>query len=109
MFSEKNGQAFDTLLLSDVFEKFRNNSLKSYGLLLSDVFEKFRNNSLKSSGLCPSHFLSAPGLSWDAMLKMTKTRLELIPDPDMYIFFKKVIRGGISYISNRYRKAEINV
>ena len=39
------------------------------------------------------------------MLKITKTELELILEPDTYIFFEKGIRGGISYISNRYRKA----
>ena len=38
----------------------------------------------------------------DAMLKMTKGELELIPDPDIYTFFEK---GGISYVSNRYNKA----
>ena len=46
-----------------------------------------------------------PGLSWDAMLKMTKIKLELIPDPDMHIFFEKGTRGGISYISKIYSKA----
>ena len=40
-----------------------------------------------------------------AMLKMTKIKLELITDPDIYIFFEKGTRGGISYISNRYSKA----
>ena len=39
------------------------------------------------------------------MLNMTKVELELIPDPDMYIFFEKGTRGGVSYISNRYSKA----
>ena len=72
--------------------------LKCVILLLADVFEKFRNNSLKNYGLCP------PGLSWDAMLKMTKIELELIPDPDVYIFFEKGIRGVISHISNKYSK-----
>ena len=57
--------------------------LKCDALLLADVFEKFRSNSLKDYGLCPSHYLSAPGLSWDAMLKMTKIELELILDPGM--------------------------
>ena len=52
--------------------------LKSDILLLADVFEKFRNNILKNYGLCPSHYLSVRGLSWDAMLKMTKIELELI-------------------------------
>ena len=64
------------------------------------MFEKFRNNSSKNYGLCPSHYLSSPGLSWGAMFKMTKIDLELIPDPDLYIFFEKGTRGGISYISN---------
>ena len=75
--------------------------LKYDVLLLTDVFEKFRNNTLKSYELYPSDYLSAPGLSWDAMLKMTKVKLELIIDPDIYIFFEKGKRGGISYISNR--------
>ena len=78
--------------------------LKCDVLLLAHALEKFRNNGLKTYGLCLSHYLSAPGLSWDAMLKMRKTALELITDPDMYIFFEKGTRGGISYISNRYSK-----
>ena len=73
-------------------------------LLLADVFDKFRNNSLKSYGLCPSHYLSAPSLSWDVMLQMTKIELELITDPDMYVFFEKGTRSGISYISDRLNK-----
>ena len=48
--------------------------------------------------------MSAPALSWDAMLNMTKVERELIPDPDMFIFFEKVSRGGVSHISNRYSK-----
>ena len=73
--------------------------------MLANVFEKFGNNSIKYYGLSPSHYLSVPGLSWDVMLKMTKIERELITDPDMYIFFEKSTRGGISYISNRYSKA----
>ena len=67
--------------------------------------EKFRNNSLKNYGLCPSHYLSAPALSWDAMFCMTKAELELVLDSDIDIFFEKSTRGGVSYISNRYSKA----
>ena len=48
---------------------------------------------------------SSPGLSWDAMLKMTDINLELITDIDMYQFIEKGLRRGISYIANRYRKA----
>ena len=48
--------------------------------------------------------MSAPVLSCDAMVKMTKIKPELITDPNMYIFFEKGTRGAISYISNRYSK-----
>ena len=50
-------------------EDYHNFYLKCDVLLLPYVFEKFRNNSLKNYGLCPSHYLSAPGLSWNAILK----------------------------------------
>ena len=58
-------------------------------LLLSEVFEKVRNNSLKNYGICPGHHLSTPALNWDTMIHMTKVELKLIPDLDMYIFFAK--------------------
>ena len=38
------------------------------------------------------------------MLNVTKVELELVSDLDMYIFFKKGMRGGVSYISNRSSK-----
>ena len=85
-------------------ERYHDLYLKYDVLLIADVFEKFRNKSLKNYGLCPSHYLSAPAFSWDAMLNTRKMELKLIPDPDMYIFFEK---GGISYISNKYSKAKI--
>ena len=72
-----------------------------YVLLLADVFENFINYY----GLDPCHYFSSPGLSWDAMLKMTGIELELISDIDMHLFIKKVMRGGISYIVKRHSKA----
>ena len=63
--------------------------LKCDSLLLVDVFEKFRNNSLKNYGLFPSHYVSAPGLIWDAMLKMTKIELEFITFPECLYSLKK--------------------
>ena len=59
----------------------------------------------KFYGLDPCHYFSSPGLSWDAMLKMTGMRLEKIVDIDMYLFIEKGLRGGISYIAKRYSKA----
>ena len=52
--------------------------------------------------------MSAPVLSWDAMLNLTKIEPELISDPDMYLFFEKGLRGGVSYIYKRYNKANNN-
>ena len=79
--------------------------LKKDVLLLADVFEKFIGTCLKYYGLDPCHYFSSPGLSWDAMLKMTGIELEKISDIDKYLFIEKGLRGGISYIAKRYAKA----
>ena len=60
---------------------------------------------LKYYGLDPCHCFIYPGLSWDAMLKMTGVKLEKISDIDKYLFIEKGLRGGISYIAKRYAKA----
>ena len=89
----------------NTFRDFHNHYLKKDVLLLADVFEKFIFASLKYYNLDPCHYFSAPGLSWDAMLKMTKVELEKISDPDIHLFIEKGMRGGISYINTRYSKA----
>ena len=72
---------------------------------MADVFEKFIDTCLKYYRLDPCHFFSSPGLSWDAMLKMTGVKLKKISDIDKYLFIEKGLRGGISYIAKRYAKA----
>ena len=79
--------------------------LKCDVLLLANVFEKFRNRCIENYGLCTSHYLIAPALSWDAIFNMTKVELDLISDVDMHLFFEQGRRGGVSYISKRYNKA----
>ena len=74
-------------------------------MLLADIFEKFISTNLKYYGLDPCHYFSVPGLSWDAMLKMTKVELEKINDPDKYMFFEQGMREGVSYINKRYSEA----
>ena len=73
--------------------------------MLADVFEKFINSCLKYYKLDPCHYFSAPGLSWDIMLKMTDVKLEKISDIDQYLFIEKGRRGGRSYFAKRYAKA----
>ena len=74
----------------NVWNKFEMKTMQDYhylyltcDVLLVPVFENFRNNRLKNYGLYPSYYLSAPGSSWDEMHKMTKVELELTPDPDL--------------------------
>ena len=74
-------------------------------LLLVDVFENFRKTCLNYYKLDPLHYITSPGLAWDAMLKMTRINLELITDIDMQLFIEKGMRGGISYISHRHAEA----
>ena len=80
--------------------------LKKDVLLLADVYEKFIDDTcLKYYGLDPCHYFSSPGLSWDAMLKMTGIKLEKISDIDKHLFIEKGLRGGIPYIAKRHSKA----
>ena len=82
--------------------------LKCDILFLADVFENFRNNRLKNYGSFSSHYLSAAALIWVAMHNIIKVKLEFIPDADMYLFFKKCMRGGVSCVSKRYNKSNSN-
>ena len=95
---------WNTFKLSNMGE-YHDLYLKSDILLLADVFQKFRRTCLEFYKLDPCHYFTSPGLSWDAMLKMTNIKLELMVDIDMFQFIEKGMRGGISYIANRYGKA----
>ena len=96
-----------------VWETFEIKNLEDYHnlynqldvLLLADVFEYFRNICIKNYKLDPAHYYTAPGLAWDAALKVTEVELELLSDIDMLLMVEKGIRGGVSMISNRYGQA----
>ena len=80
-------------------------NLKCNVLLIADVFEQIRYNSIRNYGLCLSPYFRAPALSWDVMLNMTKVKPELITDPDMFIVFERGVRSGVRY---RYRYSKAN-
>ena len=63
--------------------------------MLADVFENFRNMCLEIYELDPVYFVSAPGLAWQACLKKTGVKLELLTDYYMLLMIEKRIRGGI--------------
>ena len=97
----------------NVWNSFKMKTFKEYHelynitdvLLLTDVFENFRDICLKNYRLDPVYYFTAPGLAWDACFKITDIDLELLSDYNMLLMFEKGIRGGISIISNRYGEA----
>ena len=97
----------DYLTCEKIWNKFKMRNMGDYHdhylkkdvLLLADVFEKCISTCIKHYELDPCHYFSSPGLSWDAMLKMTDVKLEKISDIDKYLFIEKGSRGRISYIA----------
>ena len=79
--------------------------LQSDTLLLADVFENFRIKCIELCELDLAHFLSAPGLAWQACLKKTEVKLELLTKVDMLLMVEKGIRGGMCHARHRYAKA----
>ena len=89
---ENLGDYYDLYVQSDI-------------LLLADVFESFRDMCIKVYELDPAHFVSLPGLEWEACLKKTNIELELLTDYDMLLMVEEGIRGGICHSIHRYAKA----
>ena len=92
-------------LINKTLGDYHDLHVQSDTLLLADVFENFRNMCIKVYELDPAHFLSAPGLAWQACLKKTEVKLELLTDVDILLMVEKGIRGGICHVIHRYAKA----
>ena len=111
--NDTNVSENDRIHADEVWVTFRMKTMRDYHdlylktdvLLLADVFESFRDVCLEHYKLDPAWYLTAPGLAWDACLKMTKVELELLHDQDMLLVVENAVRGGVSMISTRYGKA----
>ena len=98
---------------NNVFKRFELANLGDYNdlyvqsdtLLLADVLENFRDMCIKEYELDPAHFVSLPGLAWQACLEKTNIELELLTDYDMLLMVEEGIRGGICHSIHRYAKA----
>ena len=96
-----------------VWEKFDMRTLGDYSdlymktdiMLLTCIFESFRETCHKTYGLDPGHYYTIPGYTWDCMLKYTGCRLETVQDVDILMFIEKGIRGGVSQCCNRFSQA----
>ena len=96
-----------------VLKEFSIESMKEYHnlynlsdvLLLADVFENFRNICMNHYGLDLAWYINAPGLAWDAALKITQVSLELLNDSGMLLMTESGIRGGMATISHGHDKA----
>ena len=101
----KEERNYGIILNCKSFKEYMELYLTCDVLILADCFESFRDLSLKHYGLDPAHYISSPGLSWDAMLKYTGIELELLTDQDMLLMIMEGIRGGLSCIMKRYVEA----
>ena len=79
--------------------------VQSNTLLLPDIFEKFRNKRIETYVLDTDYFLSEPELTRQACLKKTEVELKLITHPNILLMFEEGIRGGITQSSHRYAEA----
>ena len=100
MLAQKVWDVFEIKNLGEHYDLY----VKSDTLLLADVFRNFRNNCLEIYERDPIYFVSEPGLAWQASLKKTRVKLELITDCDMILMIEKGFRGGICQGTHSYAK-----
>ena len=78
-------------------------------LQLANIFENFRDVCIKIYTLDPAWYYTSPGLAWDAMLKITMVKQQLLSDEFCFELVQNRIRGGIAMVSKRFGQARINI
>ena len=109
----KNITDIDYKHATRVFREFKMNNLGDYHdlyvqsdtLLLADVFDYFRNMSLKTYELDPAYFLSLPGFAWIACSKITGVKLKLSTDINSLLMIDSRMRGGVCHVIRSYGEA----
>ena len=112
---EKSISKEDYMFAQKVWYKFEIKNLTQYmelyciidTLLLGEIFQKFRKTMHDLTGLDAANYISLPGFGWDAMLKITKCEIGLPADVDMIHFLEGGIRGGVSFIHTRYKNVKV--
>ena len=82
-------------------KEYHNLYVQSNTVQLADIFEQFRILCLREYNLDPAYYCTTPVLAFDAYLKYTNVKLELLTDEDMHLMFEKGIRGGVSQVMHR--------
>lgn len=112
--SGKSINAEDHRFAQEVWKDFGCKNLVQYcekyckidTVLLAEVFQKFRRQMFQFSGLDPAHYISLPSFGYDSMLLMTNANIELPTDINMVHFMEKCKRGGVSFINTRHLKTD---
>ena len=76
-------------------------------LFSADVFQEFRRLAMSSYQLEALRYLTLPSLALQAALKWTGVELELITEPNLYLFFEEYSRGGLVFVANRFATSNL--
>jgi hypothetical protein len=98
--AQQSWQAFKCQTLDDYMMAYLSLDVHQ----LADIFENFRNLSLKQDGLDPVYYFSTPSLSWDAAFKCSKVMIDLLLEEEQYNFFERGRRGGMTFVNKHYIK-----
>ena len=97
----------------EVWEIFEMKDMRQYmefycfcdTLLLAEVFEKFREECMTNFKMEPTHFISLPGFAFQAFFKTTNVHLGHITDPELFDMLSNNLRGGHSFSTQRYEES----